>query len=223
MEEAEHEETSMAIEFNNNIDPLKSKNIDLCQRNTGALGMHCNSLAEPTSCSEFADFQIINIDPCYVTAISNYKYETVKLSAAHVTRGACEYGRLAQMKANTKLKRTRKPYHIPNRCSLSPNIHHSRASSISNGDHEAVNIELRNPVFNRSQSNRVVSLFDDRPQPSQKTCNLFRSRSLEDLRSLAKTTTVMFNSLQCQQDKQLDEVSDVMSKLHVTDQAPSQS
>lgn len=220
------EEISMSVEPNNNISPTKWKHADLCRDYTENIAMPCQSLDQPEDkgCSQSSDFQIINIDPCYVTAISSFKYETFKLSTAHVTRTSCENGRLAQMKANTKLKRVRKPYQLPNRGSASPKIFHGRTASVGNSYEQTADCELRSKGLTRHQPSRVVSLFDDRPLGLQKSCNssLLRSRSLEDLRSLAKTTTVMFHSMRCEQDKDLDDVSNVMAKLHVAEKQLSQ-
>lgn len=220
------EDISLHIELNNNNLSTKWRNGDSCNivDTCGSSVMPCNPSDKgiSTGHQSSSNFQIINIDPCYVTAISSYKYETFKLSTAQLTRRALEHGPIAQLKAKTKLKRSRKPYDIPNRCSLSPKLH--QCSTSSSNDHEANVCKLRGEVLNRSQSIRVMSMLDDEPSARRTPSpNLSRSRSLGDLRSLAKTTTVMFSSLQVQSDhsKELDEVSDVMSKLQVDEESKS--
>lgn len=186
------------------------------------LSMPCDAPVQPEGSKiiESSEFQIISIDPCYVTSISSYKYETFKLSTAHVTRGLCEKGRLAQMKATTKLKRCRKPYQLPNKSALPSRSYHGRAASLGNcAEPISCTTEIMTGLnINRSQSNRVVTVFDDQP-PIRKAvpADLSRSRSLEDLRSLAKTTTVIFDSPLCKQDEELDEVSNVLLNMRVSD------
>ncbi|XP_067951358.1 uncharacterized protein [Watersipora subatra] len=215
----------MSVEFNNNIESSKWKDFDLFGKTISGVVMPCNSMNTPETQdpNQSEDCKIVNISPCYVTAISSYKYETFKLSTAHVTRGVSDQCRLAQMKANSKLKRSRKPYQLSNRCLSSPKTYHKRTCSSASGECESSN-ELRTQVMTRSKSNRVVSLFDDWPSPQPKLCSdIHRSRSLEDLRSLAKTTTVMFNSFHNHCDKELDDVSDVLSKLQFNEKGRSQS
>lgn len=207
-------------EFNNN--QLNWKSFDPTpptQQNS--LVMPCNSQvteANSSSCIESSDFQIININPCYVASISSYQYETFKMETATVTSGPCEKGRLAQMKANTKLKRSRKPYQLPNRSANSSYSYHSRAASLSMNTANSMTCSNTDKNgLNRSQSNRVVHLFDDRPRLPKPNTDVARSRSLEDLRSLAKTTTVCFDSAAAKQESEdVEEVSHVLSNLHVT-------
>lgn len=235
MEESHNETTPpagaspMSYE-NNNYSQLKWKEAESSEARINSVVMPCNvpllpiSVADDSHCNESSSFQIINIDPCYVTSISSYQYETFKLSTAYVTQGPCEQGRLAQMKANTKLKRTRKPYQFPNRCPpLRIPFHGNHATSLGNREHNSTSLQLRSTgPLNRSRSNRVVSLIDERPTSGKSPSNLCRSRSLEDLRSLAKTTTVMFNPPNSTQDGELDEVSNVLSNLHVSETARDQ-
>lgn len=212
---------SSVSEFNNNqlnwkgINPVKvtlhNDTIIPNNSHTSAIGA--------TSCCESSDFQIININPCYVKSISSYQYETFKMATATVTPRPYEKGRLAQMKANTKMKRSRKPYQLPPRSATSNNAYHSRAGSMSmKGDDKPMTCSnYGKNGLNRSQSNRVVYLFDDRPTLPKPPCDITRSRSLEDLKLLAKNTTVCFDSDDAKQEnEELEQVSHGLSNLHVT-------
>ena len=207
-------------EFNNNqlnwksVDPAKISvhNHTIIPRD------HQSQITEDTPNNASSDFQIININPCYVKSISNYQYDTFKMATATVTR-SCEKGRLAQMRANTKMKRSRKPYQLPSRSAASNNTYHSRAASMSlNGDSNTLpNTSMGKNGLNRSQSNRVVYLFDDRPSPPKPQSDITRSRSLEDLKLLAKNTTVCFDADDVKHENEdLEEVSHGLSNLHVT-------
>lgn len=206
----------LAAEFNNNLAEWKCINGFETKEKSPTMPCNTPMPSTDTPCNGSSDFHIIDINPSYVTSISTYKYETFKLTAAHVTRNPCESGRLAQMKVNTKLKRCRKPYQLPNRsatCSLMcpgnarkkpPNQDFKIASSHCQSD------------IDQSSSNRVASLLD-LPTSRTYTNDLLRSRSLEDLRSLAKTTTVLFRSEDCKPDAELEKMSNILSNLCVTE------
>jgi len=156
-------------------------------------------------------FEIIDINPCYVTAINSFQYEAVKMTTASLDRSTCEKGKLAQMKANTKQKRCRKPYYIPIRSGLPKQV------SMTGDLHRSKSPDQK---LSRSHSNRVISLFEDRPFVRNQTLRLFKSRSLDDLRSLDRQAPSMFknpSSPAVDSDAELDAVSSVLSHLHVHD------
>lgn len=214
------EDFSIDSECNNNNTQLGQKlsSINYYEPTAVAASMPCNSAmsVESAPVTQQSGFEVMTINPCYVTAISDYHYEAFQMATGYVEHTYYEKGRLAQMRANTKLKRTRKPYQIPYRGAFDDTSRSFNTQSFSTSFCGAKKTHL-----DRSNSNRVKSLFNDWPSRKKPLQDLHRSKSLDDLRSLAKTTTVNFKPDSPQnkttKDCEIEECSSVLSKLQVSE------
>lgn len=158
----------------------------------------------------------------------------------HVFR---DNSRLAQRKANTKIKRTRKPYQVTqqqrdnfkrHRCNFNNSpLSRSRPGYYSTKSADQISGAscgtLPPSDCNYSNNTAPASLFYDdwsfQIRSAEANRNLSRTRSCEDLRQLAKTTTVSFDrqkqSLENESTQSnaaaVEDVSSVFSGLRVED------
>lgn len=166
---------------------------------------------------ESVEYEVFDVNPRCISEVSSLEYSTFQMTSGLLEQKPLQKSLLSQLRAKTKLKRSRKPYQPPERV---PPTSLSTTQLILLEKNICSNPPAQKNSFlsQRRHSGTNVSSFNDWPAPQASLKTIARSKSLDDIRSPVITPPVMHPSLRPSKPDislnfELNHMSAILSRL----------